>query len=70
MPAKKIHIATITPIQKNYLSAREAKAYLGCEDEYLQKLRDIAKVSFSRDGNKIWYELASIDRFLEKNKVI
>lgn len=70
MPAKKIHIASIAQIQKKYLSAREAKMYLDCEDEYLQKLRDEAKVSFMRDGNKIWYVLSSIDKFIESNKVI
>lgn len=70
MPTKKIHIASIMPIQKRWLSAREAGLYLDCSDEFLQQLRDTAKVSFSRDGNKIWYRLESLDKYIEKNKVI
>ena len=59
-----------TPVAKLWLSKDEAKAYLGCSDDYLKKLRDRALVSFSRDGKMIGYSLESINRFLNKNKVI
>lgn len=63
-------IGKVEPILKKWLSKDEAKAYLGCSDRFLQTLRDTAQVSFSRFGNKMyWYELASIERFLMKNKV-
>lgn len=60
----------VVEIQKTWLSAREAKAYLDCSDEVLKGLRDDAQVSFSRIGSKIYYNLNSIDKLLNKNKVI
>ena len=70
MPKQKI-IGKIEPVQKKWLSPEEAKTYLGCSDKFLQKLRDNALISFSRFGrNMFWFEIASIDRFLQKNKVV
>lgn len=70
MPKQKI-IGKIEPVQKKWLSASEAKSYLDCSDNFLQKLRDNALISFSRFGrNMFWYELASIEKFLQKNKVV
>lgn len=61
--------AKVVPAQKKWLSKQEAMAYLGVGEDYLTKLRNEAKVSFSQDGRMIWYDLASIDRFILKNKV-
>jgi hypothetical protein len=36
----------------------------------LRSLREKAELSFSKFGSMIWYELRSIDRFLERNKVV
>lgn len=64
-------IGKIEPVQKKWLSSSEAKSYLDCSDEFLQKLRDNALISFSRFGrNMFWYDLASIDKFLQRNKVV
>lgn len=63
MPKRKIH-AEVRPIEKMWLSNREAKVYLDCEDEYLKKLRDNANVTFARDGKKIMYLKSSIDEYL------
>lgn len=61
----------VEPVQKKWLSKDEAKAYLGCSDKYLQTLRDTAQVSFSKIGGKMYfYDLASIDRLLEQNRVV
>lgn len=61
----------INAIEKEWLSGEEAKKYLGCSDEFLQKLRDNALIGFSRFGHKMyWYELSSIKKFLLKHKVI
>lgn len=63
------NIGKVEPVHKTWLSQAEAKAYLGCSDEFLQRMRDEARVTFSRYGGKmIWYELASIDRFLDSLK--
>ena len=47
-----------------------AMAYLGCIVDYLDKLRNNAQVSFAKDGKMIWYNLESINRFLNRMKVI
>lgn len=60
----------VEPIQKTWLSKSEAIAYLGCSEDFLRALRDKAELSFSKFGTMIWYELRSIDRFIERNKVV
>lgn len=57
-------------VPKIWLSAREAKAYLDCSDEYLKKLRDNALIIFSHAENKFYYKVDSINQFLNKNRVI
>ena len=52
--------AKVEPAPKRWLNKQEAMAYL----------RNEAKVSFSQEGRMIWYELASLDRFVLRNKVI
>lgn len=69
--ARTKQIGKIQEVPKTWLSKDEAMAYLGCSADFLQTLRDNALVSFSRFGNKMyWYDLASIDRFLAKNRVV
>lgn len=69
--ARTKQIGKIQEVPKTWLSKDEAMAYLGCSADFLQTLRDNDLVSFSRFGNKMyWYELASIDRFLAKNRVV
>ena len=55
---------------KVWLSSKEAMAYLGCGLDLLESLRNEAQISFSQYKRKIWYNLKSIDRFLEKNNVV
>ena len=57
-------------VQKLWLNKDEAMAYLGCSVDYLDKLRNNAQVSFAKDGKMIWYNLESINRFLNRMKVI
>ena len=63
-------LGKIEPVQKIWLSAAEAKAYLDCSDEFIKKLRDKALVKFSWFEHKYYYELASINRLIERNRVI
>lgn len=63
-------IGKIEPVPKIWLSAKEAKAYLDCSDEYLKKLRDKALISFAHAENKFYYNVESINKFLTKNRVI
>lgn len=69
MPRAK-KVMEIARIEKKWLSSSETKRYLDCSDNYLQKLREEAQVSFSRYGGKFWYELSSIDRFIQKHRVV
>lgn len=62
--------AKIIPVQKRWLNKGEAMAYLGVSEDYLTKLREEARISFSQLGKMIWYDIESIDRFLLKNKVV
>lgn len=66
--AKKI--VEIARIEKKWLSSSETKRYLDCSDNFLQKLREEAQLSFSCFGGKYWYELSSIDKFIQKHKVV
>lgn len=64
-------IVKVEHVEKKWLSKEEAKKYLGCGDDFLQKLRDSGLVSFARFGSKMyWYELGSLDRFIARNKVV
>ena len=47
-----------------------AKSYIGCSDDFLKTLRENALVSFSQFGKMIWYDISSIDRFIQSNKVV
>lgn len=59
----------VEPVPKRWLNKQEAMAYLGVSEDYLTKLREDAEVSFSQVGKMIWYELASLDRFVLRNRV-
>lgn len=70
MPKRIVYSCEVIPTGKRFLTPEEAKEYLGCSDRFLKKLRDRALVKVSRfERNMIWYDLASIDKFLEKNIV-
>lgn len=60
----------VESVQKLWLNKDEAMSYLGCSVDYLDKLRNNAQVSFAKDGKMIWYNLESINRFLNRMKVI
>jgi hypothetical protein len=61
---------TYLPLTKVWLSPREACDYLGCSLDLLENLRNEAEIEFSRYKKKhIWYDVRSIDRFIERNKV-
>lgn len=60
----------VESVQKLWLNKDEAMAYLECSVDYLDKLRNNAQVSFAKDGKMIWYNLESINRFLNRMKVI
>lgn len=62
--------AMVVPVEKTYLSTAELKKYLDCSDEFVEKLRNEAKLSFFRMGNKIWYLKNEVDKIIQKHRVI
>lgn len=62
--------AKVVPAPKRWLNKQEAMAYLGVGEDYLTKLRNNAEVSYSQVGRMVWYDLASLDKFVIRNKVI
>lgn len=63
--------AMILPVEKVYLSTAEVMKYLDCSEDFIRELRDKALISFFRFGeNKIWYEKSTIDKFIQKHRVI
>ena len=63
-------VSYVEAVCKWWLNKEEAMAYLGVGEDYLARLRNEAKISFSQEGRMIWYDLSSIDRFVLKNKVV
>lgn len=72
MPKKEMkkQIGKVVPVQKIWLSSREARSFLDCSENFLQKLRDEAQISFSVVGRKYYYDLRSLERLIVKNRVI
>lgn len=60
----------IEKVEKIWLSGEEARAYLGCTERFLRTLREKAEVAYTKYGKTIWYDLRSIDRFLNRNMVV
>lgn len=64
-------IGKVESVEKKWLSRQEAMAYLGCSGDFLASLRDKNEISFAQYGHKAtWYELRSIERFIERNRVV
>lgn len=68
--AKKSVTGKVIPIQKAWLSKAEACAYLDCDERFVATLRDENRITFSKIGAKFYYELASIERLLNSNKIV
>lgn len=63
-------VGKVQNVDKVWLSKDEAMAYLGCSDKFLVTLREKAQVVFAKYGKMIWYDLRSIERFINRNKVV
>lgn len=61
--------ATVTQIEKIWLSNKEAQAYLGVGIDFLKNLRSSGRISFFKVGTTVFYRKRDIDRLIEKNRV-
>lgn len=63
--------AQVIPVQKCWLSTKEACEYLGVSRDTLRVIRDTGQITFSRVGQKLtWYSLDSIDKLIKRGIVI
>ena len=61
--------ATVTQIEKIWLSNKEAQAYLGVGMDFFKNLRSSGRISFFKVGTTVFYRKRDIDRLIEKNRV-
>lgn len=61
--------ATVTQIEKIWLSNKEAQACLGVGMDFLKNLRSSGRIPFFKVGNTVLYRKRDIDRLIEKNRV-
>lgn len=66
----KKQIGKIVPVQKTWMSPKEAMEYLDCKEDFLRRLRKKGLISFSVVGRKYYYDLKSLERLIVKNRVI
>lgn len=62
-------LAQPVPVQRLYLTTKEAMAYLGCKRDMLESLREQGAVRCSKIGNTCYWRLQDIDDALEKSCV-
>lgn len=62
--------ARIIPLEKRFLSSKEAQAYLGMKEDFFTRLRNEAKIHYYRVGRCVFYEKNDLDQLVLNNKVI
>ena len=64
-------IGKVEPVRRVWLEKKEAREYLGgCSDEWLDKLMKEEMVTVAVIGRKAFYEVASMERLMQKNVII
>ena len=62
--------ATVKPVEKIWLSNKEAQTYLGMSEDFFTRLRNEAKIHYYRIGRCVFYNKQDIDDLVLKNKII
>ena len=60
--------AVVARVEKLWLSSREAMAYLDCSRDFLETLRTYPGLNVYKLGRSVYYEKASIDMLMRKNR--
>ena len=60
--------AVVARVEKLWLSTREAMAYLDCSRDFLETLRTYPGLNVYTLGRSVYYEKASIDMLMRKNR--
>lgn len=70
MAKKKNIFGEVQPVQIVWLSSADTRTYLGnCSPNWLQKLRDEDLIRFTIVKGRYLYELKSLEKLLQSNKV-
>lgn len=68
--AKKRQCGVIVPVEPVWVGKEDAMRLLSCGENYLNQLRYDAKIGFAQEGKKIWYEVKSLNRYIEKHRIV
>lgn len=69
--AKKLRTyGKVIPVNPVWVGKEEAMKLLACSESYLKKLKLSGKINFAQDGKMVWYEVLSINRYIENFRVI
>lgn len=58
----------VAEVERRVLSTREAMAYLDCSADLLERLRREQEITYYKYSNIIWYDLKSINQFINRCK--
>lgn len=60
----------VLPVDKEFLTNKEAMAYMGCSEDYLSDLRKNGQVAYAQEGRMIWYPIRTLRNFIMRHMVI
>lgn len=60
----------VLPVEKTWLTSSEAMSYLGCGKNTLVTARNSGNLEVSRIGRNYLYSLRSLERYIEKNRIV
>ncbi len=58
-----------TPVEKTWLSNKEAQMYLGMSQDFFKDLRQDGILSYYKVRNAVFYRKTDIDRLVENGRV-
>ena len=61
--------ATVTPLDKIWLSNHEAQKYLGIGADFFKRLRLTGKLPFYKVGTTVFYLRRDIDNLIKRGRV-
>lgn len=61
--------AKTEPVEKIWLSSKEAQAYLGMSADFLKDLRQDGFLNYYKIRNAVFYRKEDIDRLVENGRV-
>lgn len=60
----------VLPVEKKWLTSSEAMSYLGCGKNTLVSARNSGALEVSRIGRSYLYSLRSLERYIEKKRIV